>query len=306
MLSYKHEFIKKIKKATLQVRTYIIKSLSKRVYKKASLTVEAAFALSIFIFALVLIMLPFKMLDANRKMLSLAENINKKICQYAYISNYLDKKEGLNKKEEGEFAEGIDISQISESSAFATLINPYVVRDVKRLIDDKHISDISSLDSEFLAKDDIVSLRIKYKYKLPFAILGLGSINQEVTSSRRLWVGRDGRSKEGDNEDEEDDETVYVGKTSTRYHLSPTCHYLYNNISSLPLSDIKNVRNSTGAKYSACARCGKAAAGTVYILPSGKNYHSTKNCSAMNAYVKTVKKSTVKHLGACSYCGGGH
>ena len=199
MLSYKHEFIKKIKKATLQVRTYIIKSLSKRVYKKASLTVEAAFALSIFIFSLVIIMLPFKMLDANRKMLSLAENINKKICQYAYISNYLDKKEGLNKKEEGKFAEGIDISQISESSAFATLINPYVVRDAKRLINDKHISDISSLDSEFLVKDDIVSLRIKYKYKLPFAILGLGSINQEVTSSRRLWVGRDGRSKEGDN-----------------------------------------------------------------------------------------------------------
>jgi len=26
----------------------------------------------------------------------------------------------------------------------------------------------------------------------------------------------------------------------------------------------------------------------------------------MNAYVKVVKKSTVKHLGACSYCGGGH
>lgn len=306
MLSYKHEFIKKIKKATLQVRTYTTKSLSKRAYKKASLTVEAAFALSIFIFTLVIIMLPFKMLDANRKMLSIAENINKKVCQYAYLSNYLDKKEGLNKKEEGEFAKGIDISQISESSTFAALINPYVVQDVKRLINDKHISDVSTLDSEFLVKDDIVSLRIKYKYKLPFAILGLGSINQEVTSSRRLWIGRDGRSKEGVNEYEEDSEMVYVGRTSTRYHLSPTCHYLYNNISPLPLSDIKNVRNSEGAKYSACARCGKAAAGTVYILPSGKNYHSTRNCSAMNAYVKTVKKSTVKHLGACSYCGGGH
>ena len=140
-------------------------------------------------------MLPFKMLDANRKMLSIAENINKKICQYAYLSNYLDKKEGLNKKGEGEFAEGIDISQISESSTFAALINPYVVQDVKRLINDKHISDVSTLDSEFLVKDDIVSLRIKYKYKLPFAVLGLGSINQEVTSSRRLWVGRDGRRK---------------------------------------------------------------------------------------------------------------
>ena len=145
-------------------------------------------------FSLVIVMLPFKMLDANRKMLSVAENINKKICQAAYLSNYLEKKEGLNKKETGEFVESIDIRGISESKAFAALINPYVIQNVKRLVNDKHISDIAALDSQFLVKDDMVLLKIKYKYNLPFSVLGLGSINQEVLSSRRLWVSVDRKS----------------------------------------------------------------------------------------------------------------
>ena len=305
MLSYKHDIIKKIKKATLQVRTYITKSLSKRVYKKASLTVEAAFALSIFIFSLVIIMLPFKMLDASRKMLAIAESINKDICMNAYLSNYLDKKDDLNKNEERAAKGRIDIGGISESDGFAAMILPYVIQDVKRLVNDTHITDISTADSQFLVKDDIVTLKISYKYKLPFSVLGLGSISREAVSSRRLWVGREGTSA-GDDIEDEDSQTVYIGKTSTRYHLSATCHYLYNNISAVPLSHIKSLRNSRGAKYHACARCGKSAAGTVYILPSGTSYHSRRNCSAMNAYVKTVKKSAVEHMGACSYCGGGH
>ncbi len=296
----------KIHKVTLQIQAGIDRFLSKRVYKRASLTVEAAFALCFFIFAIVLIMLPFKMMDAHRKMQAMAESINKKLCQYGYLSKYLEEDEELKKKEDtGDDKEELfDISQIAGNLAFSQFVLGLVQTEAAKLIDDEHIQDISTMGSEFLAQDDMLIIKINYKYELPFAMSLLSGIEQEVVSSRRLWIGREGRSADDKaSEEEEDDEEVYVGKSSTRYHLSADCHYLSNNLKTATRADIKNIRNEAGAKYHACARCAKQASSSVYVLPSGRHYHSSRDCTAINAYVKTVKKSSVEHLGACSYCG---
>lgn len=150
--------------------------------------------------------------------------------------------------------------------------------------------------------EDIITLRLPYVYKLPFSVLGLGSLTQEVVASRRAWVGAKGSFNAAAEEAAaEDDEWVYVGKNSTRYHLSPDCHYLSNNYSSAIVDS-----NGRAAGLKPCDRCGTGAAAgqTVYVTPSGNRYHTSPDCSAMRSYPERVRKSAVEHLGCCSYCGG--
>ena len=53
----------------------------------ASVSVEAAFSLSIFIFAMVCMMYPFRMMDRQRQVQAALESVNERLCQYAYLED---------------------------------------------------------------------------------------------------------------------------------------------------------------------------------------------------------------------------
>ncbi len=97
---------------------------------------------------------------------------------------------------------------------------------------------------------------------------------------------------------------VYVGKGSTRYHRKRTCHYIYNDLRAVSRDELGSLRNQDGKKYYPCSRCGGAGGNGCYIMPSGTSWHSSRDCSAIVAYVREVPLSEAEHLGACSYCGG--
>ena len=86
-----------------------------------------------------------------------------------------------------------------------------------------------------------------------------------------------------------------------------SCHYLSNKLTAVAWESVSGKRNTDGSKYYPCASCAKNAGkgSTVYIMPSGGRYHTMQDCKAIMAYVRAVKLKEVKHLGACSYCGGG-
>lgn len=287
-------------------------SFFKRADIRASLTLEAALSLSLFIFAMVLIMISFKIMDSARKLQSVCESVNKDACKYAYlVYRYREgggeakvKKEGdiIDKEKE----ESVELSETFQSLIGSGMLGIYASKKAQEIIDDKHISDISGLRTECMADGEMIIIRLHYKYNLPFAVFGLGHMNQNVMSSRRAWIGSEGEVEKEDDKGEEKDEIVYIGKTSTKYHRDRRCHYLYNDIKSIPRIAVSDHRNSYGSGYRACARCGASAGNTVYILPSGTSYHSSRNCSAILAYVRAVKLSEVEYMGACSYCGGSH
>ncbi len=270
-------------KATLQVRNIYCK----RTYKRASLSVEAAMVMSLFIFAVVTIMQIFRIMDVHRSMLAIAELECKRLCEYAYIENALQKDN--------------DIRLDYVSKAGTKLLLSY---DIQSKIDNSHVKNISTIRSKMLEDGEHISVVIDYAYELPFSIYNIGKIKQSAISYRRAWIGAAVSAKDENQEDMED-RIVYVGKGSTRYHNDRHCHYLYNDISAVSIDEVAGIRNSSGAKYKPCDRCGSAAAGTVYIMPAGTSYHTSRDCSAITAYVREVRLSEVKHMGACSYCGGG-
>ena len=178
-----------------------------------------------------------------------------------------------------------------------------------------------SFEGTDIGTDEMVHIVMRYRMRLPFSVLGINSIPVEQVCSRRMWNGADGGRFGGGGRDGdgEDDETVYIGKNSTRYHRLRTCHYLYNDLKAVDFGTVGELRNESGRRYSPCGTCGAGSgstgkggtgsgsmgsAGTVYVMPYGTSYHLSKSCRSIIAYVQAVPLSQVEYFGECSYCRG--
>ena len=279
-----------------------IKALQACRYKrthKASLSIEAAMCFCLFIIAMAILIMPFDMMNTDRKIRGLTEAICKDACQYAYTYYRLQGK----REESGENYDRRAMENI-KGVFIGGAVGSFAVSRINADIKDKNIKNISGILSSCMSDGETICIRIDYKYSLPIGILGKNSIDQTVIASRRAWIGADG-GKSGES-GINDDEYVYIGKNATRYHIDRRCHYLYNDLQSASFSSVESLRNDNGARYHACERCGSQGGTTVYIMPSGTRYHFDPDCNAIIAYVQRVKRSEVEHLGVCSYFGGSH
>ena len=259
----------------------------------ASMSVEAALALPLCLFAGVILMTPMKLLQDQRRIQGALEQAARDLSTYAYVKELVE-----SGKEAGSGGEAL-ISLISIG---------YVRNQVMKHVRQERIEQVSFAKSRILGEDDEIRLVMNYQQKLPFSVFGLDSVPMEAISVRRAWVGAEGgRLKTlAEGQEDEADPVVYIGKDGTRYHLSSSCHYLSNNLTDLSQAQLESARNAEGKRYQPCAVCGgRTTQGNVYVMPSGSSYHTTQFCSSIAAYVRAVKKSEVEHLGACSYCGGG-
>ncbi|MCD8083843.1 MAG: hypothetical protein LUE86_10135 [Clostridiales bacterium] len=264
-----------------------------------SMTLEATLVLSLFIFASVVLMLPMKIMTTERRMQAGLEAVGEDLSRYAYILDVLNR--GDTSSIQGADEEALNLGETIGTGA----ILAYVQGRVMEHVDTAQVSSVHVLDSEILKEDGMIRLVVRYDISFPFPVLGVASLSRSVCCSRRAWIGREGKAGSGEGSGSQQDPIVYVGKNSTRYHLSRSCHYLSNNLTAVSLETVGDMRNTGGGKYAPCSVCGglAAAGGTVYIMPSGSSYHTSVNCTAIIAYVRAVHLSEVSYLGACSYCG---
>lgn len=296
------------KVVTLQVRIlsfYFSKCLQGCHGKKAflsvsaALTLEAAMCLTIFIFAVVCLMLPMKIMNTERKVQAVLEALGEDYSQYAYIKESLEKGKVFNVTGAGDFAKGFC------KYLAAGIAEGYAQSQVMLHMDTISVEHVTMLRSQILEDDETIDLIVDYEIRLPFPVLGLPSLRRTARCQRRAWIGKEGKDYDGTGGSQEGDpdEIVYIGKNSTRYHRSRSCHYLANRMTGVPKAEIAELRNDYGNKYNPCAVCGQLTGDTVFIMPGGRSYHTTQSCSAIIAYVRAVRLSEVEHLGACSYCG---
>ena len=301
--------IKKNKQiATLQVRIPRLKrrkNCGKRTFPSiflclgGSMTVEASVVLPLFLFAMVTMTMPFAMMNRQRQVQAVVESVCEDLCQLAYVGYELkEKKTEIKLPEEGLDME-FDVDGLDGAAMMA-----YAQVQVRRKLNESQIRKLSLSQSEFMEDGEMVNLVASYEMALPFPVLGLSAVPMTSASCRRAWIGKEGGWLE-DGAGEDYDEIVYVGKNSTRYHESRTCHYLYNQLTGVSREEVDSLRNADGKKYHPCAVCGGGIGGQVFIMRSGTSYHGSSSCTAIMAYVKAVKKSEVAHLGGCSYCSGG-
>lgn len=264
--------------------------------RKGGLTVEAAFCLSLMVFAMVILMVPMKIMNTGRQMQARLENVNEELCRYAYV------KYRLEQHDEGAVS-GLETP--APELAGMVLGGAAIGYAQSRLLsgaDTDRIRNVSMERSSVLEDGETIDLIFDYEIELPFPILAVSRLPQSVRSSRRAWIGRGGGGLGGGEGEALDDPAVYVGKGSTRYHQSRSCHYLSNQFESVNRAEADTVRSLSGGRYYPCDLCGAGDSQYVYIMPNGSRYHSQTQCRSIVAYVRSVRRSEVVHMGGCSYC----
>ena len=262
----------------------------------ASLTLEASLALSLFIFAVVLIAIPIDMLDTQRRIQMTVEAAARDAACAAVL---LRKEEGEADGEGKEEKESLNTALLTSAGA-----QVYLLAKVKAA-GGSRIQDVTVLGSAVRENGDDIDFRASYRIRLPFRVFTLTAVPFSARSRKHGWTGSDrkaGSSSEGNKEEE----MVYVGRDGTRYHRSPSCHYISNEIHHIPAASLPGIRNDSGRSYRPCRVCGTHPVSEYYVLPAGETYHTRADCSSLSYYVREVPLSRVEYLGPCSYCGGGH
>ena len=265
----------------------------------ASMTLEAAMVLTLLIFASVSLILPMKILNTERKVQAALEAVGEDFSRYAYLKDVIAGGKESAAAGADEFAKAF-CRQLG-----AGVAEGYAQARVMEYVDTEAVEGMTMERSEILRDGEHFDLILDYQIRMPFPVLGMPAIRRTARCRRRAWIGKVGKDADGDGSSIAKDEYVYVGKGSTRYHRSRSCHYLSNQLTAVSADAIDEARNQSGGRYHACSVCVTegAAGGTVYVMPQGSSYHSSKVCTAIVAYVRMVKLSEVEHLGACSYCG---
>lgn len=155
---------------------------------------------------------------------------------------------------------------------------------------------VSLIGSE--VNGDNVNLEAKYKVKLPINFFSVDGIWIEQHSNSRKWTGKD--------IEKEIDPYVFYTEYGEVYHLSEQCNYLDLSISSVGISQISNLRNKSGHKYSACTCTADKNANDriVFITDYGEEYHAKLGCSDLKRTVHMAHLSEIGEKRVCSKCKG--
>ena len=242
--------------------------------QRASMTVEAAFVLPIFLFAMLLLAYLAQMAKCQDSVQwALTRVAREASAEYGATKNKLL----LNKA--------------------------YYSMKLAGYLDTSALS-ISLLQSHICEDGDEMDFVADYRMELPFRLLTKSSCSFRARVHTRAFTGVMERGKQSEETGEQD---VYITETGRVYHISLSCTYLKLSISQMKFSDIGQLRNEGGGKYKPCEKCckeneppGKA---DVWITNFGDRYHISRSCSGLKRTIKKIKRSEAGSRTPCSKCG---
>ena len=267
---------------------------------QCSMTIEAALALPLFVFAVCILIFPLKIIDAELRYQAELEDMTRNIASCRYLEKTSGELLGENICEYSGMVTGMVTAADICSSADKEVLHSVIPLEVRMPSDE----------------DETVKLTVLTSVVFPFTkALDINGITVAFVSQRRAWVGREGGAGRayGDKESSAaqeagpDDLTVWVARNASesgRYHLSSECHYIANTVTAVPVSSVASLRSANGGKYVPCSACRPGTEGIVFIFRSGGSYHASENCRSIMSYaVETTKKEAEERgLTPCSYC----
>ena len=259
-------------------------SLSARL-KRASLCVETAIVLPIFLFAMISILYFSAIIQYTN---CVEEAIHQTARDLAVKDYVLSKKEvsgGLAGK-----AGGVALSETYVRSQ----VNSYLSSI------DMKAGSISYLRSDY-SSNDCIDIIAEEKINIPYSFLGMKSFHILERARVHGWTGYDSNShiKNEDNE-----EIVFITSGGSVYHRNRACSHLKVTPRGVAASDINNQRSKEGSKYYPCEYCRSSKkCNTYYITDYGNRYHTNVNCGAITRDIECIKLSEVAGRRACKDCG---
>lgn len=308
---YKFKNNRKIKSLQVQNPRLVKErmSLSTLFYNKvgASIVVEAALVMPLFLFTLIGLLYFLVVMSIQTRLNSALIEVGRETAKYSFTYDQIME---LSSEEEGKFKESIE-SGLDDllKNGFSTI---YASERIKEMVGREWLTStyikggsngIYFIGSDFLDKNDVIDLILRYQIELPFF---LGEWNQMTLIQRcriKAWTGFYMDKKEEETEALED--LVYITETGSVYHDNPNCTHLNLSIQSVAFNKIEILRNESGGKYHSCEICVKEGIkrDVIYITNTGIRYHYNLTCSGLKRGVTAIPLSEVSDRKLCKRCG---
>ncbi|MCD7764671.1 MAG: pilus assembly protein [Lachnospiraceae bacterium] len=253
---------------------------------RASLTVEAALVLPLFLFCMIAALQYCRAMETAVQFGTALSETGKELAAAAYVTTWT-----------GETGTEASLAASALSLVYAQSAVTGKVNDTSA------VKNVNMALSSLMGEDEMIDLVLTYQIQSPVSAVSLPGSFFIQRASVRAWVGRQEEPADGEGETEEEDPYVYVTETGTVYHLDADCSYLKLSVFTIAADTLSSLRNESGGKYYACELCGADAGAIVYATMDGTRYHSTLSCSALKRTVTQVKLSEVGDRHACSRCG---
>lgn len=283
----------------------------------ASMTVEAALVLPLFLFCVFNIIFLLDVIRLQSRVTAALQQTGDRICEYAWYREYAAPAgggEGGADTVEG--GAGIDIP----GAAGDILSLAFVSGGVKSHLGSEYMNStclrggsggITYFRSKILSGNDIVELRADYRTRPFIPILSAPDLTLCSTYYAHAWTGYTigsgpGESTDG-TESGQENSRVIVAENGVAYHTDPDCVYLNPRVREVDASDLDHLRANDGSIYHPCEYCHPSKSGKVYITPDGNRYHNSRSCTRL---MRTTHEETMEeassHLHPCPKCGHAH
>lgn len=240
----------------------------------ASITVEAALVLPVFLFAVLTILYINKLTEFEEKV------------QWALTR--------VGREASLEYAR----------SGRELVINPAYLTGKMNLYLPKDAPRVSMLRSGFDEKTDEITLIADFQEEIPFPVVGGRRFCFTEEFRTRAFTGVETRIGDGE---QDGNETVYITETGRVYHKKLSCTYLTLSISQVKYEDLEYLRGEGGGKYYPCEGCcaGRSFAREedVFICNYGNRFHSSRSCRKIKRRIQEVPVSQIGDRLPCSKCG---
>lgn len=271
--------ITQIKQNLTSPRQNIFLPKVKRVFLPASITLEAALVIPIFIFSFIIMAYTLMILNFQARVNQSLYNTSRTLARYSYVYDS---------------SEAADIM-----AAGAMVISEIGADNIKQIGVVGGAAGFNFLFSDF--EDGIADIVVNYTIKFPFDIMGNFYINCTQRARTRAFIGVNPCGEEGN----ADEKYVYVTVNGKVYHKNIDCTYLKLSIKSIEYSSLEQVRNKNGGKYYECEYCKQNnAPKQVFITDYGNRYHFSINCQGLKRGILKIQLNKAGEYRPCSKCGG--
>ncbi|MDD3205114.1 MAG: hypothetical protein PHS74_05185 [Lachnospiraceae bacterium] len=262
-------------------------------YKKASITVETALVLPLFLFVVINLLSILNIIRLYSDVEMEMHQAGKKMAVYAYAyDNIMDNH--------------ADIVNLADAIGFDDY---YLQETIKERVGKSYLDSSPmvngkngiSFQKSKIMEEDIIDLVAEYKVKPLISVIGFSKIPLINRCRMRAWTGYDNTQSENLVSGKE--QIVFITETGTVYHTSRSCTHLDLTIQRTSMEEVSSLRNENGGKYYLCDICKKTDnAGAIYITEQGDRYHKSAACSGLKRTIISIYLSEVGARAMCLRC----
>ena len=260
----------------------------------ASLTIEAAMVVPIFLFAILNLCSMVEIYEMQMSMQSALHQTAKEMAVEGYAYNLIG---------DSSITKSLPV-QVGFSETYVRgKVNKLVTKEKLDHSIIKNGSKGISYSFSKIMENDRIELVAVYNIEPRFSMVPFSEVYTFSQAKVRAFTGYDSTMDTRRNHEEEP--YVFVTQSGTVYHMDRGCSHLKLSIKLITKEDLTLARNEGGGKYKACRNCksGKSESNLFLVTNYGDKYHTSVSCTGLKRTIRSIPLSEAIGYSPCSRCG---